>query len=57
MGIMLKEVFWNEKMPKNVNAHNRSMKSGLSIITSKSSSKNLRNENKQWCFCRLQDKI
>ena len=32
------------------------VKNGWSIILSKSSSKNLSNENKQWCFCCLQDK-
>ena len=32
------------------------VKNGLSNITSKSSSKNLSNENKHWCFCCLQDK-
>ena len=32
------------------------VKNGSSIITSKSSSKNLSNENKHWCFCCLQDK-
>ena len=32
------------------------VKNGSSIITSKSSSKNLSNEKKQWCFCCLQDK-
>ena len=33
------------------------VKNGSSIITSKSSSKNLSNENKHWCFCCLQDKM
>ena len=32
------------------------VKNGSSIITSKSSSKNFSNENKQWCFCCLQGK-
>ena len=32
------------------------VKNGSSNITSKSLSKNLSNENKQWCFCCLQDK-
>ena len=34
-----------------------SIKNGSSFITSKSLSKNLSNENKHWCFCRLQDKM
>ena len=33
------------------------VKNGLSFIMSKSSSKNLSNENKHWCFCCLQDKM
>ena len=32
------------------------IKNGSSNITSKSLSKNLSNENKQWCFCSLQAK-
>ena len=32
------------------------IKNGSSFIMSKSSSKNLSNENKPWCFCCLQDK-
>ena len=32
------------------------VKNGSSIITSKSLSKNLRTENKHWCFCCLQGK-
>ena len=32
------------------------VKNESSIITSKSLSENLSNENKHWCFCCLQDK-
>ena len=32
------------------------VKKGSSFIASKSSSKNLSNENKHWCFCCLLDK-
>ena len=32
------------------------LKKGLSIITSKSSSKNISNENKQWCFVAFKTK-
>ena len=32
------------------------LKNRSSIISSKSLSKNLSNENKKWCFCCLQDK-
>ena len=33
------------------------VKNGSSFIMSKSSTKNLSNENKRWCFCCLKDKM
>ena len=46
---------WSDKKRHDLESFYK-VKNGLSIIMSKSLSKNLSNENKQWCFCCLQDK-